>query len=173
LAGLNFSSNSIISIDMISYRARYAFKALAALARAKPNKGLQIRQLAESEQIPRKFLEQILLSLKAAGLIASRRGRDGGYELLKSPEQITVGQLLRIIDGPIAPLPCLSRTAYQRCKDCRDEAVCEVRHAFAEAYAHYLAKLEAMTLAQALKLANVERRDLPSILDPAVDPVPA
>ena len=104
-------------------------------------------------------------------MIASRRGRDGGYELLKSPEQITVGQLLRIVDGPIAPLPCLSRTAYQRCKDCRDESVCEIRHAFAEAYAHYLAKLEAMTLAQVLKLADTERRDLPSILDTTVEPV--
>src|SRR5436190_13462849 len=141
---------------MISYRARYAFKALVALSRATSDRGLQIRQLAEGEKIPRKFLEQILLSLKAAGLIASRRGRDGGYELLKSPDQITVGQLLRILDGPISPLPCLSRTAYQRCKDCRDEGACEIRHAFAEAYAHYLAKLEGMSLAQALKLAESE-----------------
>ena len=75
-------------------------------------------EIADRERIPRKFLEQILLTLKAAGLIASRRGREGGYELLKSPAQITVGQLLRIVDGPIAPLPCLSRTAYQRCKEC-------------------------------------------------------
>jgi Rrf2 family protein len=167
---LNFLQNSIISIDMISHRARYAFRALVALARAKPDKGLQIRQLAEGEQIPRKFLEQILLSLKAAGLIASRRGREGGYELLKSSEQITVGQLLRIVDGPIAPLPCLSRTAYQRCKDCRHEAACEVRHAFAEAYGVYLAKLEGMTLAQVLKLADAEKRDIPSIIDRPVEP---
>jgi Rrf2 family protein len=157
---------------MISHRARYAFKALGALARAK-DKGLQIRQLAEGEKIPRKFLEQILLSLKAAGLISSRRGRDGGYELLKTPAQITVGQLLRIVDGPIAPLPCLSRTAYQRCKDCRDEAVCEVRHAFAEAYAHYLSKLEGMTLAEALKLADVERSEIPTILNEVPEPVVA
>src|SRR3954467_10889730 len=158
---------------MISYRARYAFKALAALARAQSSRGLQIRQLAERETIPRKFLEQILLTLKAAGLITSRRGREGGYELLKPPSQITVGQLLRIVDGPIAPLPCLSRTAYQRCKDCHDEAACEVRHAFAEAYALYLARLEAMTLAQALTLAEAERRALPSILDAPVEPAVA
>jgi Rrf2 family protein len=155
---------------MISHRARYAFKALVALSRTSAGKGLQIRQLAEGEKIPRKFLEQILLSLKAAGLIASRRGRDGGYELLKTPSQITVGQLLRIVDGPIAPLPCLSRTAYQRCKDCRDEAVCEIRHAFAEAYAQYLARLEGMTLAHALKLADDERRDVPSILERPAEP---
>jgi Rrf2 family protein len=170
---LNFQQKSIISIDMISHRARYAFKALVALARAGKDKGLQIRQLAEGEKIPRKFLEQILLSLKAAGLIASRRGRDGGYELLKNPSQITVGQLLRIVDGPIAPLPCLSRTAYQRCKDCHDEAACEVRHAFAEAYALYLTRLEAMTLAHALRLAEAERREIPSILDAPVEPAVA
>ncbi|MFL5260518.1 MAG: RrF2 family transcriptional regulator [Hyphomicrobiales bacterium] len=155
---------------MISYRARYAFKALAALARAQSSRGLQIRQLAEGENIPRKFLEQILLTLKAAGLIASRRGREGGYELLKSPAQITIGQLLRIVDGPIAPLPCLSRTAYQRCKDCNDEETCAVRHAFVEAYAVYLAKLEGMTLAQALKLASAERRQVPTILDQTAAP---
>jgi Rrf2 family protein len=158
---------------MISYRARYAFKALAALARAQSAKGLQIRQLAEGETIPRKFLEQILLTLKAAGLITSRRGREGGYELLKSPSQITIGQLLRIVDGPIAPLPCLSRTAYQRCKDCSDEETCAVRHAFADAYAVYLAKLEGMTLAQALNLASAERREVPSILGEAAAPAVA
>ena len=154
---------------MSSYRAKYAFKALAALARA-PGKGMQIRQLAEGDKIPRKFLEQILLTLKASGLIASRRGRAGGYELLKPPEQITIGQILRIIDGPIAPLPCLSRTAYQRCKDCRDESVCEVRHAFAEAYAQYLARLESMTLANALALSDAERRDIPGIFEQPLEP---
>lgn len=142
---------------MISQRARYAFKALVALAKAGEGKGLQIRELSERENIPRKFLEQILLSMKAAGLIASRRGRDGGYELLKSPAQITVGQLLRVIDGPIAPLPCLSRTAYQRCKDCRSEAACEIRYAFSEAYAVYLAALEDMTVAEALKAGEHSR----------------
>ncbi len=119
---------------MISQRARYAFKALVALARAKPGVGLQIRELAEQEKLPRKFLEQILLLLKAAGYITSRRGRDGGYELLKPPDLIIIGPMLRVVDGPIAPLPCLSRTAYRRCADCRDEETCELRIAFAKAY---------------------------------------
>ena len=100
---------------MISQRARYAFKAVVALARAKPGEGLQIRQLCEQEKLPRKFLEQILLTLKAAGYISSRRGRDGGYELLKPADRIFIGPMLRSVDGPIAPLPCLSRTAYRRC----------------------------------------------------------
>ena len=132
---------------MISQRARYAFKALIALEKAGPGKGLQIGELARRETIPRKFLEQILLSMKAAGLIASRRGRDGGYEMLKPASQISFGQLLRVIDGPIAPLPCLSRTAYQRCKDCVSEERCELRRGFARAYESYLTTLEQTTLA--------------------------
>lgn len=139
---------------MISQRARYAFKAVVALARAKPGEGMQIRQLCEQEKLPRKFLEQILLSLKAAGYITSRRGRDGGYELLKPAEQIFIGPMLRSVDGPIAPLPCLSRTAYRRCDDCRSEAACELRIAFAKAYTDYLSTLEHLSLADVMKQSD-------------------
>jgi len=148
---------------MISQRARYAFKAIVALARAKPGQGLQIRQLCEQEKLPRKFLEQILLALKAAGYITSRRGRDGGYELLKAPESIAIGPLLRAIDGPIAPLPCLSRTAYKRCDDCRDEAHCELRIAFSKAYSLYLSSLETTTLAEVMAAAG-DGQPLPDVL---------
>ncbi len=144
---------------MISQRARYAFKAVVALARAKPGEGLQIRELCEQERLPRKFLEQILLTLKAAGYITSRRGREGGYELLKSADLIFVGPLLRAVDGPIAPLPCLSRTAYRRCDDCRDEAGCELRIAFAKAYANYLSALETTTLAEVMAASDGVSRE--------------
>lgn len=133
---------------MISQRARYAFKAIVALARAKPGRGMNIRQLCEQEKLPRKFIEQILSSLRTAGYISSRRGRDGGYELLKPADLIHIGPFLRLVDGPIAPLPCLSRTAYRKCDDCLDETTCEIRRAFDKPYADYLARLEAMTLAQ-------------------------
>ena len=133
---------------MISQRARYAFKAIVALARAKPGRGMNIRQMCEQEKLPRKFIEQILSSLRTAGYISSRRGRDGGYELLKPADLIHIGPFLRLVDGPIAPLPCLSRTAYRKCDDCRDETTCEIRRAFDKPYADYLARLEAMTLAQ-------------------------
>jgi Rrf2 family protein len=146
---------------MISQRARYAFKALVALARAKPGEGLQIRQLAEQEKLPRKFLEQILLLLKSAGYIASRRGRDGGYALLKPADLIMIGPMLRVVDGPIAPLPCLSRTAYRRCDDCKNEDTCEVRHAFAKAYAVYLSALESTSLAEAMRLSDGPARMAP------------
>ena len=141
---------------MISQRARYAFKALIVLARAGPA-GMQIRDIAEKEEIPRKFLEQILLSLKAGGLITSRRGREGGYALLKSAGSISLGSVLRLVDGPIAPLPCLSRTAYRKCDDCPTEELCAVRAGFAEAYDASLRVLEATTIAQAIKAADRRR----------------
>ena len=88
--------------------------------------------------------------LRTAGYITSRRGRDGGYELLKPADLIHVGSLLRLVDGPIAPLSCLSRTAYKKCADCRSEAACELRMAFDKPYADYLATLEGTTLAQVM-----------------------
>ncbi len=118
---------------MISQKAKYALRALIALARADTSRGdvLLISDIAEQQRIPKKFLEQILLDLKHHGIVASRRGKAGGYMLLKHASQITFGEVLRIIDGPIAPLPCLSRMAYRRCDDCRSEESCETRRVFA------------------------------------------
>jgi Rrf2 family protein len=138
---------------MISQRARYAFKALMALAGA-GGRGMQIRDIAAKEEIPRKFLEQILLSMKAGGLIVSRRGREGGYTLLKPPEQISLGAVLRLIDGPIAPLPCLSRTAYRKCDDCASEERCSVRAGFSDAYDASLQVLEMTSIADAIRKAE-------------------
>jgi Rrf2 family protein len=135
---------------MISQKAKYAFKALLYLAERTPETTVQIEEIARGEGIPRKFLEQILLELKHSGLIASRRGRAGGYHLVRPAREITIGQVLRIIDGPIAPLPCLSRTAYRRCKDCRDEASCSVRRLFSQTYAAMLATMDVATLADVL-----------------------
>ena len=89
-----------------------------------------------------------------------RRGRDGGYEMLKDPEKIQIGPLLRTVDGPIAPLPCLSRTAYRRCEDCRDEARCELRIAFDKAYSFYLSALENTTLAEVMNEAGEPAKQL-------------
>lgn len=102
-----------------------------ALARADNEEALLISDIAETYDIPKKFLEQILLALKHHGLVRSKRGKFGGYLLLKRPEEITFGQVLRIVDGPIAPLPCLSKIAYRRCDDCRSESACEIRRVFA------------------------------------------
>lgn len=116
---------------MISQKAKYALRALVALARARPDRPVMIGEIAESQKIPRKFLELILLELKYHGIVASRRGKAGGYMLLRPPETITFGEILRIIDGPVAPLPCLSKMAYRRCADCPNEGACEIRRVFA------------------------------------------
>ncbi len=139
---------------MISNKAKYAFKALLHLARH-GRETVQIDEIAGDEGIPRKFLEHILLELKHSGLIASRRGRAGGYQLIRAPENITIGQVLRIVDGPMAPLPCISRTAYRRCRDCADEASCGVRRMFAGAYDTMLAALDGTSLAAAAAPALV------------------
>lgn len=135
---------------MMSQKARYALRALLALARLPTDETLMISEIAARERIPRKFLEQILLDLKHQGLVRSRRGKLGGYGLLKPAEEITFGQVVRCIDGPIAPLPCLSRTAYRRCDDCRDEASCELRHVFAKAHVATSRILDGTTLSDAL-----------------------
>ena len=116
---------------MISQKAKYALRALVALAKARPDRPVMIGDIAEAQKIPRKFLELILLELKYHGIVASRRGKAGGYLLLRAPENITFGEILRIIDGPVAPLPCLSKMAYKRCADCQNEGSCEVRRVFA------------------------------------------
>jgi Rrf2 family protein len=135
---------------MISQKAKYAFKALAHLAEAPDGASLQIEEIAAKASIPRKFLEHILLDLKHKGIVASRRGRAGGYILIKRPADITIGNILRAIDGPIAPLPCISRTAYRRCADCADEKTCVVRRLFADTYTATLLLFDATTLADAI-----------------------
>ena len=116
---------------MISQKAKYALRALIALARADEGCPVQISDIARSQVILKKFLEQILLELKRDGLVASRRGKQGGYLLRRSSSDISFGEVLRLIDGPVAPLPCLSKTAYKRCEDCDGETGCEIRHVFA------------------------------------------
>lgn len=115
---------------MISQKARYAFRALITLAKAGPGGSMLIAEISQDAEIPRKFLEQILLDLKRAGMVMSRRGKIGGYFLLKAPDEIFFGDVLRLIDGPVAPLPCLSKIAYRRCEDCKDETSCEIRKVF-------------------------------------------
>ena len=134
---------------MISQKAKYALRALIALTKTDPKEPLLISEIAEAQKIPRKFLEQILLELKHYGLVASRRGKLGGYALLKPATEITFGQVLRLIDGPIAPLSCLSKIAYRRCADCREEDTCEIRRVFAKVVAAERAVLDRTSIAEA------------------------
>lgn len=86
-----------------------------------------ISQIAESERIPQKFLEQILLELKNNGILQSKKGKGGGYFLGRPPGEIIIGKVMRIFDGPLAPVSCASQTAYHKCEECADEATCGIR----------------------------------------------
>jgi Rrf2 family protein len=136
---------------MISQKAKYALRALLVLCKAPPETSLMISEISASQAIPKKFLEQILLELKRAGIVMSRRGRLGGYVLLRPADKLTFGEVLRLIDGPIAPLPCLSKIAYRRCADCRDEATCEIRHVFAGVVQAQREVLDHTTFADAIR----------------------
>jgi Rrf2 family protein len=139
---------------MITQKMKYALKALLVLAdeaaAARPE-ALTIEEVARRAATPKRFLEHILLELRNAGVIQSTRGRSGGYKLLKAPADVSISELLRHIDGPIAPLPCLSRSAYQRCEDCKDEAACRIRRVFAEVFWSYLVIIDSLTLADMLR----------------------
>jgi len=112
---------------MISKKAKYAIKALKALTEAYGEGPVLIAQIAAKESIPQKFLESILLELRNHGVLQSQKGKGGGYLLRVDPERITLAQIIRIIDGPIAPTPCVSLNFYVRCDDCEDEETCTIR----------------------------------------------
>lgn len=139
---------------MITQKMKYALKALLVLAdeaeRETPE-ALTIEEIAKRSGTPKRFLEHILLEVRNAGVIASTRGRSGGYSLIKKPAEVQLSELLRTIDGPIAPLPCLSRRAYQRCEDCTDEATCRIRKVFAEVFWSYLLIIDSLTLEDMLR----------------------
>src|SRR5580765_961029 len=117
---------------MLSKKAKYAIKALLALAAHDRHEPMRIADLAREEQLPLKFLELILLGLKNQGILQSRKGKGGGYLLARDPADIYLGQIVRMFDGPLAPVPCASQTAYVACADCPSEAVCGVHLAMRE-----------------------------------------
>jgi Rrf2 family protein len=149
---------------MLSQKAKYALRALLHLAAAPGGQAVLISEIAARHRIPRKFLEQILLDLKNHGMVQSWRGRSGGSALLKPPAEITFGHVLRIIDGPLAPLPCLSRLAHRKCSDCRDEAACALRRVFGVSHQATVAVLDRTTLADALSDAQTRaQQEMPRV----------
>ncbi len=101
-------------------------KALIHLASQESQEKVQISSISEREKIPRKFLESIMLELKKAGYLGSRKGKGGGYYLLKDAATISISEVYRVLEGPIAPVPCVSLNFYEKCEDCKNEATCEV-----------------------------------------------
>lgn len=144
---------------MLSKKATYALHALIALAETPREDALMIGEIAERKRLPRKFLEQILVDLKHHGLVASRRGKYGGYTLLKDVDDIRLGEVIRIIDGPLAPLPCLSRMAYRRCDECANESRCTLRRALGRAHEATTAVLDGTTLADLLPQPHADAAD--------------
>jgi Rrf2 family protein len=122
-------------------------RALYALAGDDARGPVLIADLAEREKIPRKFLEAILLELKNAGVLKSKKGKGGGYSLARPAEQITMGQVIRIIDGPLAPIPCASERAFVKCEECVDEATCGTRQVMKKVRDAIAAILDSTTLA--------------------------
>ncbi|MCJ7758945.1 MAG: Rrf2 family transcriptional regulator [Gillisia sp.] len=111
---------------MLSKKTKYGIKALAYLARKTDGKPVQTQNIAESENISLKFLESILLILRKAGFLGSKKGKGGGYYLLREPKDISMIDVIRVLEGPIAMLPCVSLNYYEKCADCPDEGTCSV-----------------------------------------------
>ena len=132
---------------MLTMKTKYALKALALLATVDQAEPMLISDIAEREGIPKKFLELILRELKQHGILDSRKGRGGGYLLRRRPEDINLASIIRILDGPLAPVPCLSQTAYRRCEGCEDERTCGIRLVLKEMHQSTLRVLEGTTLA--------------------------
>ena len=118
---------------MLSKKSKYGLKAMLELAAEDfGQRPIQASELAQRQQLPKKFLEAILLELTRHGLLQSKLGRGGGYVLARKPGDITVGDVIRVLEGPLALIPCVSKTAYRRCDECLDEQTCGVRLAMKE-----------------------------------------
>lgn len=143
---------------MISKKTKYALKALIYLAREQDKGPILIADLAREERIPKKFLELILLALKNAGVLQSKKGKGGGYSLAHSPREISMGKVIRILEGPLAPVPCVSETAYARCEECDDEWSCGIRLVMKDVRDAMAQILDSAILADVLDRIEQERQ---------------
>jgi len=139
---------------MLTNKGKYGLKAMLHLARLGENEIAQVAQIAEANNIPKKFLDQIFVDLRRAGLVYSKKGKAGGYSLAKPAEKIYAGQVIRAIDGPIAPFLCASVTAYRPCGDC-DVNVCAVRRLMLDARNALASVLDTRTLVDMLVLNEI------------------
>ena len=117
---------------MLSKKAKYGLKALEYIAKQDTTIPVHTSAISLAESIPRKFLEAILLDLKHDGILISKQGKNGGYNLMLAPSEVTIGRVVRLFDGPIALLPCVSSNYYVPCDDCENEAICGLKNIFSE-----------------------------------------
>ena len=111
---------------MLSKKTKYGLKALTYIARSESENPVRVGEIAQSEQIPQKFLEGILLTLRKSGVLGSKKGKHGGYYLRSEPSEIKMTDVMRVLEGPIAMVPCVSLNYYEKCDDCPDENLCSV-----------------------------------------------
>lgn len=138
----------------ISKRTQYGLKAMLNLARRYRTGPVLIAKIADEEMIPLKFLEVILLELKGQGLLESKKGKGGGYHLSRPPSTITIGSVIRMLEGPLAPLPCASETAFRPCPECRDVETCGTRIIMRQVRDAMASVLDKTTLADLLRQAD-------------------
>ena len=150
---------------MISMRSKYAIKALTYMARTRDKESFLIAELAEAENIPKKFLEAILLTLKSQGILNSRKGPGGGYWLARLPAAITLGNIIRAFEGDLAPVQCLSENASGACPECHDFATCATRLVMADVQKAVSAIVDTVTLADMIERSEFERQRLSQQLD--------
>jgi Rrf2 family protein len=117
---------------MLTKKGKYGLKALVDLARLGPGETAFVTEIAVRNNIPKKFLDTILLELRNTGILRSKKGPNGGYSLSKPATEIRIGQVIRALDGPLAPIRCASRTAFEACDDCADPETCQVRLSMTE-----------------------------------------
>jgi len=145
-------------VRQLSKRTQYSLRALYALTRKFGEGPVLITNLAQEETIPKKFLEQILVSLKSAGFVSSKKGKGGGYVLAQPPEKITIGSVIRVIEGPLAPLPCASETRFRKCDECVDIQTCGTRIVMRQVRDAMAAILDETTLTMVCKKVEEARK---------------
>ncbi len=140
---------------MLTKKGKYGLKAMFHLANSSSDKLISVAEIATAHQIPRKFLDNILAELRNAGFVNSRKGKGGGFCLAKPADEIILGNIIRALDGALAPIPCASKTDYRPCDDCEEEN-CEVRHVMLEVRESIVAVLDNRSLAQNVSNGFIE-----------------
>ncbi|MCX7899067.1 MAG: Rrf2 family transcriptional regulator [Methylocystis sp.] len=154
---------------MLTKKAKYGLKAMVYLAGVKAGKTALVADIAASSRIPKKFLDAILGELRNAGFVHSKKGKGGGYMLARQPADICVGDIIRLLDGPLAPIQCASKRLYRRCDDCVDETRCAVRLVMLEARDAIARVLDSTSLEKmrALDVTNVDKTATTTAMDMA------
>ncbi len=150
---------------LVSKKSKYALKALIHLAELNNSQPVLISELARAENIPKKFLEFILLSLRKGGILQSRVGKGGGYSLALEPARITIGSVLRILEGDLAPVPCLGEAKSVCCEECSDEETCGIKLVMVDVNRALMQALDSLTLADMVERSKLAAQKRLEILD--------